>query len=250
MHYVAGRNSIDEAIRRLRDDDFPAGVNAVIFLLHKPAGLGSRENVLTVDGPRVAELFSLIDAAHPFRVGMDSCTVPGAVRFCRGILPESLDTCEGARFSCYIGPDMVMVPCSFDQLRRHAVQLAGAAGKGPRSRRRGTASRSRPSVHACAGRAPAACIARPVLAAVRSCRRWFSAIAASVVLSEGSSMDVEPARVDVDRLREALIEEVGVAAFAGMPAAAVDLLAIESATPEELAGLAEQLGVDLRRFED
>ena len=131
VHYVVGRNSIDEAIRRLRDDDFPAGVNAVIFLLHKPAGLGSRENVLTVDGPRVAELFSLIDAAYPFRVGMDSCTVPGAVRFCRGILPESLDTCEGARFSCYIGPDMVMVPCSFDQPRRHAVQLAGAAGKGP-----------------------------------------------------------------------------------------------------------------------
>lgn len=63
-------------------------------------------------------------------------------------------------------------------------------------------------------------------------------------------MDVEPARIDVDRLREALTEEVGVAAFAGMPAAAADLLAIESATPEELAGLAEQLGVDLRCFED
>ena len=61
---------------------------------------------------------------------MDSCSVPGAIRFCRNILPESLDTCEGGRFSCYIGSDMVMVPCSFDQEHRYEVKLSGAKGEG------------------------------------------------------------------------------------------------------------------------
>jgi radical SAM protein with 4Fe4S-binding SPASM domain len=54
---------------------------------------------------------------------MDSCNVPGAINFCKSILPESLDTCEGGRYSCYIGADMTMVPCSFDQKRQFAVQL-------------------------------------------------------------------------------------------------------------------------------
>lgn len=123
IHYVLGRNSIDEAIERLEHNDFPAGINAVIFLLHKPAGQGSRENVLDFDDPRVARFFAQVDARHPFKVGMDSCNVPGALNFCRNILPESLDTCEGGRFSCYIGADLVMVPCSFDQRKRYEVQL-------------------------------------------------------------------------------------------------------------------------------
>ncbi|MDO4807277.1 MAG: hypothetical protein Q4A07_08515 [Coriobacteriales bacterium] len=41
VHYVLGNNSIDEAIRRLRDDDFPPGINTVVFLLHKPTGYGT-----------------------------------------------------------------------------------------------------------------------------------------------------------------------------------------------------------------
>ncbi|MBR2790317.1 MAG: SPASM domain-containing protein [Eggerthellaceae bacterium] len=130
IHFVLGKNSIDEAIERMESDGFPEGTNAVIFLLHKPAGLGQAANVLDVDDPRVARFFAQVDGEHPFKVGMDSCNVPGAIAFCKNILPESLDTCEGGRFSCYIGPDMVMVPCSFDQKRRYEVQLAGASGEG------------------------------------------------------------------------------------------------------------------------
>ena len=123
IHYVLGKNSIDEAIDRLERNDFPAGVNAVIFLLHKPAGQGSQANVLDFADPRVARFFAQVDRRHPFKVGMDSCNVPGAINYCRSILPESLDTCEGGRFSCYIGADMVMVPCSFDQQKRYEVKL-------------------------------------------------------------------------------------------------------------------------------
>lgn len=47
------------------------------------------------------------------KVDMDSCNVPGSTNFCKTILPEALDTCEGVRYSCYIGADMVMVRMKF-----------------------------------------------------------------------------------------------------------------------------------------
>ena len=123
IHYVLGNNTIDEAIQRLHDNDFPKGVNAVIFLLHKPAELGTKANVLDVNDPRVAEFFNELDNQHPFKVRLDSCNVPGAIRFCKNVSYDSLDTCEGGRFSCYIDADMTMLPCSFDQKRQYAVQL-------------------------------------------------------------------------------------------------------------------------------
>ena len=123
IHFVLGNNSIDEAINRLQNNDFPKDINAVIFLLHKPAGLGTKDNVLSFYDPRVAAFFAEVDKRHAFKIGMDSCNVPGAIHYCKKIMPESLDTCEGARFSCYIGPDMFMVPCSFDYIKRYKVSL-------------------------------------------------------------------------------------------------------------------------------
>jgi radical SAM protein with 4Fe4S-binding SPASM domain len=123
IHYVLGSNSIDEAIARLKNDSFPKGINAVIFLLHKPVGQGSRANTLSYNDPRVRRFFEEFDRKHPFKVGMDSCNVPGAIRYCKNILPESLDTCEGGRYSCYIDANMTMVPCSFDQEKKYQVSL-------------------------------------------------------------------------------------------------------------------------------
>lgn len=124
IHYVLGKNSIDEALERLQNEDFPKGINAVIFLLHKPAGQGTKANMLSANDERVAKFFAEIDKGHSFKVGMDSCNVPGAINFCKSVLPESLDTCEGGRYSCYIGADMTMVPCSFDQEKRYEVSLS------------------------------------------------------------------------------------------------------------------------------
>lgn len=123
IHYVLSKNSIDEAILRLRNDDFPRDINAVVFLLHKPVGLGTRENMLDMYDRRLAEFFTEFERTHPFKVGLDSCTVPGVLSFCSGIALESLDTCEAGRFSCYIGPDLIITPCSFDQANKHAVHL-------------------------------------------------------------------------------------------------------------------------------
>lgn len=115
IHYVLGNNTIDEALTRIKYNGFPAGINAVIFLLHKPIGLGLQSNVLQYDDPKVAEFFSLINKGNlPYKVGFDSCTVPGLLNMTDNIMPESVDSCEGGRFSMYITADMKALPCSFD----------------------------------------------------------------------------------------------------------------------------------------
>lgn len=61
IHYVLGNNSIDEAIEMIMERKIPDGVSRVIFLLHKPVGLGTMENVLDVMDNRVQRFFSLFN---------------------------------------------------------------------------------------------------------------------------------------------------------------------------------------------
>ena len=70
---------------------------------------------MRVEDPKVASFFVEEDKRHTFKVEMDSCNVLGAINFCKFFLPESLDICEDGCYSCYIGADMIMVPCSFDK---------------------------------------------------------------------------------------------------------------------------------------
>ena len=115
IHYVLGNNSIDEAIERLKNKDFPSGINAVIFLLHKPVGLGCEDNVLQITDPRVEEFFRIIDEQRfDFKIGFDSCSIPAVLNLTHNIDPDSVDTCEGGRWSMYITSDMKALPCSFD----------------------------------------------------------------------------------------------------------------------------------------
>lgn len=152
IHYVLGKNSIEEAIGYFRSElemlkeiqemelmydsekesyskhelksniekkyegkVFPRGVNAIIFLLHKPVGLGSKDNVLNVNDERLKEFYSLIDGNRfGFKIGFDSCNIPGLLNFTKNLKRKSFDTCEAGRFSCYITSDMQMIPCSFD----------------------------------------------------------------------------------------------------------------------------------------
>ena len=124
IHYVLGANTIDEAIERLLHNGFPKGINAVIFLLHKPVGLGNAEHVLSIQDSRMKRFFEIMDAGNtPYKFGIDSCTTPGVITSCSQVDIASVDTCEGGRFSCYISSDMKMVPCSFDQAREYAVSL-------------------------------------------------------------------------------------------------------------------------------
>ena len=55
-------------------------------------------------------------------------------------------------------------------------------------------------------------------------------------------------RINVDKLRRHLQSYCGSAAFSGFPAAAIDLIEVESASDMELCHIAERMGIDLRDF--
>lgn len=115
IHYVLGNNSIDEAINNLKNNGFDEGINAVIFLLHKPVGLGQESNVLNIENPQVKCFFDLVNkGGYPFKIGFDSCSIPGILNLTDSIDLDSVDTCEGGRYSMYITSDMKALPCSFD----------------------------------------------------------------------------------------------------------------------------------------
>lgn len=128
IHYVLSKNSIGEAVERLSGKGFAEGINAVIFLMHKPVGQGERENMIAPDEPLLQEFCRLVnEKEQPFKIGFDSCSVPMIVNFCPNIAKITLDTCEGGRYSCYISSEMIMSPCSFDREEKYGVSLRGSS---------------------------------------------------------------------------------------------------------------------------
>ncbi|MCL4425881.1 MAG: SPASM domain-containing protein [Firmicutes bacterium] len=124
IHYWLSRATIDEAISRVEHSNWPEGINRIIFLLHKPIGLGRRENVLSVSDPRVRRFFSLFDRGENARqAGFDSCSVPALLNFTSKIHPLFVEPCEASRFSAYISPDLTLYPCSFAQEPSLGVSL-------------------------------------------------------------------------------------------------------------------------------
>lgn len=59
----------------------------------------------------------------------------------------------------------------------------------------------------------------------------------------------ESIQIDIDALRDCLMDYCGSAIFSGFPAAIIGVTEIESADGYELCQIAEQLGVNLRQFE-
>lgn len=55
--------------------------------------------------------------------------------------------------------------------------------------------------------------------------------------------------IDIDALRDYLIDYCGTAMFAGFGTAMLDVVEVERADGYELIRIAERLGVDVRRFE-
>ncbi|MBD5485147.1 MAG: SPASM domain-containing protein [Lachnospiraceae bacterium] len=125
IHYVLNKSTVHEAVERLKAHEFPKGINAIVFLLHKPVGLGKKENIIAADHEEFQRLLQLaVSGKTAYKIGFDSCTVPALINISGNIAENSLDTCEGARWSAYISPDMKMMPCSFDnQEMRWAVDL-------------------------------------------------------------------------------------------------------------------------------
>ncbi|MCM1046497.1 MAG: SPASM domain-containing protein [Candidatus Gastranaerophilales bacterium] len=133
IHYVLNKFTVHEAVERLRTHNFPEGINAIIFLLHKPVGLGKKENMITIEHMEFQQLLQLaVSDKMAYKIGFDSCTVPALINVGSNIAEDSLDTCEGARWSAYISSNMQMMPCSFDNqemrwavdLRKHTIEEA------------------------------------------------------------------------------------------------------------------------------
>lgn len=115
IHYVLSSRTIQDATAKLMLDGFKDGINAVVFLLYKPVGLGRIENVINANDSRVIDFFRAVDNFNgKHKIGFDSCTVPALINFTKKINPDSFDTCEGGRWSMYITSDMKALPCSFD----------------------------------------------------------------------------------------------------------------------------------------
>ena len=132
VHYVLSAESIDLAIQRLRGNYY-GNLNAVVFLLYKPIGLGKPEKVLKHDDPRLAEFFRVVDDNQcTHKIGFDSCTAPAILNHCKKVDMDSIDFCEGGRFSMYIDANMNAMPCSFGNqdkkwfvsLRDHTIEEA------------------------------------------------------------------------------------------------------------------------------
>lgn len=125
VHYVLNKSTIEQAGDMLADEDsLPSGLNAVIFLLHKPVGLGKQEEVLSFDMPAVREFFYLVEHGHfPYKLGFDACSIPGIATQAPSLDSTYFDSCEGGRYSMYISPGMIATPCSFDQGFEYGYKL-------------------------------------------------------------------------------------------------------------------------------
>lgn len=127
IHFVVSQKSIKAALfLLLGGNPWPNFVDldkihAVIFLLFKPQGRGANltDWILTNDQTKI---FSQMLIAYGnfkrfnFMVGADSCFINKIKKCGVRMTPEqeqSVDTCEGSRMSCYISPDMKLMPCSF-----------------------------------------------------------------------------------------------------------------------------------------
>ena len=113
IHFVVSRDTLSEAIQRLETDRFPSGINAVIFILYKPVGMGLKDKVISSKDKRLAHFFELISRRHPFQIGFDTCFTPAIVHWAHDVSPVSIDACEAGTFSMYIDSRMNCYPCSF-----------------------------------------------------------------------------------------------------------------------------------------
>lgn len=91
-------------------------LNAIIFLLFKPQGAGRTVSYLTPTDEQIKHVSQYIfKPKSKFKIGMDSCLINHVLKYAdpTPIQRMSIDTCEGARMSGYITPDMKFKPCSF-----------------------------------------------------------------------------------------------------------------------------------------
>lgn len=101
-------------------------LNAVIFLLFKPHGAGKNLRHLIPNAAQLKFFSSIVFTPKAkFKIGLDSCLVNHVTRHGNPskIQKASVDTCEAARMSAYITPDMRFMPCSFADESKWSIPI-------------------------------------------------------------------------------------------------------------------------------
>ncbi len=131
IHLIYSKESHDKVIQILEGQDvWNEKVNidklfSVLFLLFKPQGSGKNLDWIPTSS-QIKEFSKLIfKPKSKFMVGIDSCLVNKILQYEKPDKLQSLsiDTCEGARQSAYISPDMKMMPCSFADPKLFSVNI-------------------------------------------------------------------------------------------------------------------------------
>lgn len=112
LHVILMQDTIEMMTKWLSESPrLFENLNAIIFLNYKPIG-GSKHNMVK-DMNLLKAFFVAANKCKSVKIGFDSCSMSGIVRWMSNVKPEFLESCEAARFSAFISEDMKMYPCSF-----------------------------------------------------------------------------------------------------------------------------------------
>lgn len=133
IHFIFSSDSYEKAMSILSGHDTWYGkvdierLNAVVFLLFKPAGAGAKLNWMPTS-KQLSDFANVVFSPKAkFKIGMDSCLINHVLKYAKpsAIQMMSIDTCEGSRMSAYITSDMKLTPCSFADRKTWAKQIEG-----------------------------------------------------------------------------------------------------------------------------
>lgn len=132
IHLIFGAQTFEKCIKILHGYNPWKGLididklNGVIFLLFKPCGSGEQLKELVPNSYQMKVFSSLIlQPKTSFKIGMDSCLVNHVTKNKKlsDFHEMTMSTCEAARMSAYITPDMYMMPCSFADRQKFGVPM-------------------------------------------------------------------------------------------------------------------------------
>ena len=123
-HWVLSRESLPKIVDFLKQKKVPVGLNAIIFLLHKPIGRGQASNCLTLeDRPQLSELYDTLKTSG-IKGGFDACAMNWILSSKLEDVDERLvDFCDAGRYSAYLDWDLNMSPCSFGRGEANSFSL-------------------------------------------------------------------------------------------------------------------------------
>lgn len=112
MHVILKEDTVDLITSWLqKSPHFFSKLNAIIILNYKP--LGKDYDYSVKNKTKLKHFFEVANECKSVKIGFDSCSISGIVKWMKNVKAEFLEFCEAARFSAFISEDMKMYPCSF-----------------------------------------------------------------------------------------------------------------------------------------